>query len=634
MRSPEIVLKSLNEKACVKGYRFERLYRNLYNPEFYLTAYQNIAKSQGSMTPGVDGITLDGMSMARISRIINSLKNHSYRPNPARRVYIEKKNSSKKRPLGIPSNDDKLVQEVVRMILEAIYEPNFASNSHGFRPGRSCHTALNEITAKFTGVNWMIEGDIKACFDSFDHHVLIDLLRRRIQDEYFISLMWKFLRAGYLEQWNHNVTYSGTPQGSGMSPILANIYLHELDVYVMNLKTEFDTAAEKRTKNRAYVNASAALRYAKKRVENNHSKENVRKYKSLQKAMMAMPSKEVKDENYKRIQYNRYADDFLIGVIGSKEDAVCVKAKVKAFLTEKLKLTMSEEKTRVTHSSALVRYLGYDVTVSKSRETKRCKQGLRRVWAGSVFIYIPHKKWASKLLEYKAIRIVKGEDGKETWKAIHRNNLLFRSEVKIISKYNAEIRGLYNFYRLASNVYVLNNFFYMMRNSCFKTFASKYRTKTREIRHKYIVDGVFGVNYMTKAGEKRCEFYHDGFTQNKSPAPAYTDVIAEYRHYAKKNSLAGRIRKGICEMCMKQEQEIHMHHVKKLKDLTGNKPSERLMMEIRRKSLALCEGCYEKSTRRRFVINAAKIQAMKDGEPDTLEGVSPVREEEKLRPPT
>ena len=175
MRSPENVLKSLSEKAKNKEYRYERLYRNLYNPEFYLLAYQNIATSQGSMTAGADGFTLDGMSMERIEKLIQKLRDHSYQPNPARRVYIAKKNSSKKRPLGIPSTDDKLLQEVVRMILEAIYEPTFSDNSHGFRPKRSCHTALKEIVTLFTGAKWIIEGDIKACFDSFDHHITIQL---------------------------------------------------------------------------------------------------------------------------------------------------------------------------------------------------------------------------------------------------------------------------------------------------------------------------------------------------------------------------------------------------------------------------------------------------------------------------
>jgi len=174
MRNPVYVLKSLTEKANVKGYRYERLYRNLYNPEFYLLAYKNIATSPGSMTKGTDGMSIDQMSMARINRIIKSLQDQSYQPNPARRTYIAKKNNpAKQRPLGIPSTDDKLVQEIVRMILEAIYEPTFSDRSHGFRPNRSCHTALSQIQHTFGGVKWMVEGDIKACFDSFDHHVLI-----------------------------------------------------------------------------------------------------------------------------------------------------------------------------------------------------------------------------------------------------------------------------------------------------------------------------------------------------------------------------------------------------------------------------------------------------------------------------
>lgn len=212
MRNPIHVLKSLEEKASVRNYKYERLYRNLYNPEFYLLAYANIAKSQGSMTQGADGQTLDNMSLPRINRIIESIRNRTYQPKPAKRKYIPKKNG-KMRPLGITSTDDKLVQEVVRMILEAIYEPTFSDNSHGFRPKRSCHTALLQAKRMFTGVTWVVEGDIHACFDNFDHHVLVELLRKMIADEAFISLIWKFLKAGYMEQWEYNCTYSGVPQG-------------------------------------------------------------------------------------------------------------------------------------------------------------------------------------------------------------------------------------------------------------------------------------------------------------------------------------------------------------------------------------------------------------------------------------
>ena len=214
MREPVKVLKSLSEQTTNKQYKFKRLYRNLYNPEFYFLAYKNISQSQGSMTPGVDGKSLDGMSEKRISALIESIKDFSYQPNPARRVYIEKKNSTKKRPLGIPSTEDKLVQEVVKMILESIYEPNFSECSHGFRPKRNCHSALQQIQNQFTGITWFVEGDIHACFDSFDHHVLVDILRERIEDENFLALIWKMLKAGYMEQWVYNCTFSGIPQGS------------------------------------------------------------------------------------------------------------------------------------------------------------------------------------------------------------------------------------------------------------------------------------------------------------------------------------------------------------------------------------------------------------------------------------
>ena len=289
MRNPIDVLKLLTEKASVKEYHFERLYRNLYNPDFYLLAYKNIAASPGSMTTGADGLSIDNMSMARINKIIASLKDQTYQPNPARRTYIAKKNNpTKKRPLGIPSTNDKLVQEVIRMLLEAIYEPTFSNLSHGFRPKRSCHTALSQIKDTFTGVRWMVEGDIKACFDCFDHHVLINILRRRIKDEKFLSLMWKFLKAGYMEQWEYHKTYSGTPQGSGMSPILANIYLSELDTFMEEYKARFDTEPFKRNASKEYEKIARRYRKAKKKLDaGDHSKEAVQEIKAAQKLKLS-----------------------------------------------------------------------------------------------------------------------------------------------------------------------------------------------------------------------------------------------------------------------------------------------------------------------------------------------------------
>ena len=164
MRSPENVLESLKSKACNQSYKYERLYRNLYNPQFYLLAYQRIQAKPGNMTAGTDGKTIDGMGMARINALIGKMRNSSYQPNPARRTYIPKSNG-KMRPLGIPSFDDKLIQEVVRLILESIYEPTFSDHSHGFRMNKSCHTALKYVQKYFTGTKWFVEGDIKGCFD-------------------------------------------------------------------------------------------------------------------------------------------------------------------------------------------------------------------------------------------------------------------------------------------------------------------------------------------------------------------------------------------------------------------------------------------------------------------------------------
>ena len=228
MRSPEYVLNSLTEHSENLNYKFERLYRIFFNEEMYYVAYQRIYAKPGNMTAGADGKTIDQMSLNRIEQLITSLKDESYQPQPSKRVYIPKKNG-KMRPLGIPSIDDKLVQEAMRMILEAIYDNSFEDTSHGFRPGKSCHTALRQIQNRFTRCKWFVEGDIKGFFDNIDHNVMIEILRKRIKDEKFLRLIRKFLNAGYMEDNAFHNTYSGAVQGGIISPILANIYLDQFD---------------------------------------------------------------------------------------------------------------------------------------------------------------------------------------------------------------------------------------------------------------------------------------------------------------------------------------------------------------------------------------------------------------------
>lgn len=598
LREPVKVLKSLSEQAGNKEYKFKRLYRNLYNPEFYFLAYKNLSQSQGSMTSGVDGKSLDGMSEKRINALIERLKDFSYQPNPAKRVYIEKKNSAKKRPLGIPSTEDKLVQEVARMILESIYEPNFSKYSHGFRPKRSCHTALQQIQNQFTGITWFVEGDIHACFDSFDHHVMIDILRERIQDENFIALMWKMLKAGYMEQWHYHCTYSGTPQGSGVSPVLANIYLSKMDDFAEKLKSSFDTGIYKDS--REYGRAASKLYYIRRKTRRNwqnwsgqERKEALRLQKAAVAKMHSVPSKEVCNRNYKRLFYCRYADDFLVGVIGSREDAEGIRDKFKMFLEDTLHLEMSDTKTKITHSRDKARFLGYDITTArKSALMYDKKHQLRKTQTGTIKLYAPREKWQSKLTEYGALGIHYDADGKEIWNSRHRGNMVHMSDVEIVSAVNAEIRGMYNYYSIANNATVIKNFAFILEYSMYKTFGLKYRKSVCKIQRKYRHDGIFKVPYNTKAGLKYCEFYHDGFKRKKSASRYDPDLLPPYVKYDSPNYLRTRIKRGICELCGGTTDDIRMHHVKALKSIKPDREWNKLMLAKRQKTLAVCPDCF------------------------------------------
>ncbi len=602
MRNPTDVLNSLSKQSKNPTYKFQRLYRNLYNPEFYLLAYKNIYANEGSMTPGVDGETMDGMSSPRIMRIIGALQDHSYRPHPARRTYIAKKNNSKKRrPLGIPSGDDKLVQEVVRMILESIYEPTFSNQSHGFRPHRSCHTALEQLQRTFAGANWFIEGDIQACFDSFDHHVLINILRKRIDDEAFISLMWKFLKAGYMEQWQYHKTYCGTPQGSGISPILANIYLNELDKHMAEYKADFVRENRlQRKQNPAYAKQNRKVqKYMKENAKIWHilseaeKKERAGILRRMREQQRAIHSKLFRDESYKNLQYVRYADDFLIGIIGSKADAEAVKVDLATFLKEKLSLTLSVEKTKITYSTDRARFLGYDIAISKSQEVTRRKGKKVKGYVGAVKLYVPHEKWQSKLREYGAIRIKKDKiTHKEHWEAIHRPKLINLRDIEILSKYNSEVRGLYNYYSLACNVCAVGKFASLMHYSMLKTFANKYRTTTRKIKARYFRNGRFTVIYSTKKGAKESKFFNGPFVRVDKPTVPQADVLPAYKRYAKPNRLAAKLRAKTCELCGAYTNDVEIHQVKRLKSLTGKYKWECVMLRNRRKTLAVCPACH------------------------------------------
>ena len=593
MRSPERVLNSLNEHSKDSSYKFERLYRLLFNEELFYVAYQKIASNGGSTTKGSDGRSIDEMSLARIETLIASLKDESYQPHPSRRVHIPKKNG-KTRPLGIPAFEDKLVQEVVRMILEAIYEGHFETTSHGFRPKRSCHTALLHIQKTFSGAKWFIEGDIKGFFDNIDHDVLVGILRERISDDRFIRLIRKFLKAGYVEDWTFHNTYSGMPQGGIVSPILANIYLDKLDKYVKEYIRHFDMGTKRRPgkeSNDLANERKRTVRKLKKVKDGTEKAALVTRLKAIEQERAAFPSGDEMDGSYRRLKYIRYADDFILGVIGSKEDALRIKEDIKSFLSESLALELSEEKTLITHTGKSAKFLGYEITVTRNNHQRRDVQGrLRRTYGKRVRLNVSMATLRDKLLEYGAMEI-KLRNGKEIWKPKCRSGLIFNDDLEILDRYNRETVGFCNYYLIANNCVVLHNFRYIMEYSMYKTFAGKYRSTVRKINKKYRLNKLFTVKYEQKGVIKSRTFYKTSFKRRTTAFNGSCDIEPYSIADVSRTNLTDRLKAEKCELCGATGKLI-MHHVRNLKDLKGKESWKRLMSARKRKTIALCPSCH------------------------------------------
>lgn len=593
MRSPERVLNSLNEHSKDSSYKFERLYRILFNEELFYVAYQKIASNGGSTTKGSDGRSIDEMSLARIETLIASLKDESYQPHPSRRVHIPKKNG-KTRPLGIPAFEDKLVQEVVRMILEAIYEGHFETTSHGFRPKRSCHTALLHIQKTFSGAKWFIEGDIKGFFDNIDHDVLVGILRERISDDRFIRLIRKFLKAGYVEDWTFHNTYSGMPQGGIVSPILANIYLDKLDKYVKEYIRHFDMGTKRRPgkeSNDLANERKRTVRKLKKVKDGTEKAALVARLKAIEQERAAFPSGDEMDGSYRRLKYIRYADDFILGVIGSKEDALRIKEDIKSFLSESLALELSEEKTLITHTGKSAKFLGYEITVTRDNHQRRDVRGcLRRTYGKRVRLNVSMATLRDKLLEYGAMEI-KLRNGKEVWKPKCRSGLIFNDDLEILDRYNRETVGFCNYYLIANNCVVLHNFRYIMEYSMYKTFAGKYRSTVRKINKKYRLNKLFTVKYEQQGVIKSRTFYKTSFKRRTTAFNGSCDIEPYSIADVSRTNLTDRLKAEKCELCGATGKLI-MHHVRNLKDLKGKESWERLMSARKRKTIALCPSCH------------------------------------------
>ena len=581
MQSAETVLGVLRERGR-RGLPCNELYRQMFNPQLYLVAHGRIYSNQGAMTPGVSAETVDGMSLGKIGRIIDAMRHERYRFSPVKRVLIPKKNG-KLRPLGLPGWTDKLVGEVMRLLLEAYYEPRFSDRSHGFRARRGCHTALREVANTWTGTTWLIEGDISDCFGSLDHEVMLSTLSEKIHDHRFLRLLRNMLQAGYLEDWVWNATLSGAPQGGVLSPMLSNIYLHRLDNFVEKvLIPEYNRGVE-RVKNPAYRKVQKALTLARERGDRAEAR-------LLRKQLRSMPSKDLRDPRYRRLRYVRYADDTLLGFTGPKAEAEEIKQRLGQFLRDELRLELSEEKTLITHArTGAARFLGYEITVQQN--DKAITNGQRSSNA-TVRLRVPTTVIKAKCASYT-----------QRGKPARRARLMNMDDYTIVSIYGAEYRGVVQYYLLASDVYRLNRLNWVMETSLLKTLAGKHRSTVSKTAAKYKakVDTPYGPRTCFQAtvergGGRKPLVARYGGIPLRWQKKAVLDDRQPGRAVGPKE-LVTRLLAGRCEICERSEN-VQVHHIRKLADLDKLGQPEKpawaaIMAKRRRKALVVCQHCHD-----------------------------------------
>ena len=580
MQKAEVVLGVLRERGR-QGLPLTQLYRQMFNRELYLLAYGNIYSNSGAMTPGASEETADGMSEDKIDQIIGLMRHERYRFAPARRVYIPKKNG-KLRPLGLPSWSDKLVGEVVRLLLEAYYEPVFSERSHGFRKGRGCHTALREINNTWTGTTWFIEGDISDCFGSFSHEILLGILAEKIHDQRLLRLIRNMLRAGYLEDWEYHDTLSGSPQGGVVSPILSSIYLHKLDEFVEQELIPQYTRGARRKGHPEYKRVKNRLAKARQRGDRAAARD-------LEKQLRTLPSVDPADPGYRRLRYLRYADDHLLGFTGPKAEAGEIKARLARFLRETLGLELNQQKTLITHArSQPARFLGYHVTVQHNDTTRTAG---RRSANGNIALRVPPDVIKAQCARYR-------EHGKP-W---HRPRLQNLDDYDIVWIYGAEYRGVVNYYLLAQDVWRLHTLHWHALTSMLKTLAAKHRSTVTKMaaRHRATITTSDGPRACYEArkhreGKKDLVARFGGITLRQDRRAVIRDPAPAPAAHPRKE-LVKRLRKRECELC-ETGTTVTVHQVTGLKQLGEPGPGQpawaALMAKMRRKTLIVCTACHD-----------------------------------------
>ncbi|EID4389352.1 hypothetical protein LBY38_001618 [Vibrio vulnificus] len=580
------------------------LYKLMSKIPLYIAAYSRIKSKSGNMTKGTDGLNIDGTDLLRFQNIISDMKDESYKFKPARRSYIPKANG-KKRPLGIATANDKMVQEVMRLVLEAIYEPTFSANSHGFRPDRGCHTALKAFRKGWSGCSWIIEGDIKSFFDEIDHEVLIKILRKRIKDERFLNLIRKSLKAGFIDNGTFHCPKVGTPQGSILSPLLANIYLDEFDKYVENIK-ERETCGKSHPLGKEYRRKQRLVQLARKDISLHELRsaervEAVKEFKKLRADLMKTPTRDERcKDRFVRLQYIRYADDWIIGVNGSRDLAGRLKDEAGKFLANELKLQLSYEKTHIRHAKTeKALFLGTELSIGDTKQRiatikdKRTSAVTKRTTGWETRMRAPVRTLVAKLHQ-KGFCDAKGNPrGKGAWVTL--------DGFQIIELYNATLAGLLNYYSFADNYVMLTRVQYILKFSCAKTLAEKHKTKVKQIFAKHgfrltyrlyddkgVVIKSKHLKLVSNWKKDRNRFLISDTTSKDGP----TLITRTLRTISKLEAP--------CCICG-EPNGVAMHHVRHVRKMGEKvKGFTRIHAQINRKQIPVCKDCHIKIHRGKY----------------------------------
>ncbi|MBA1241098.1 nicotine oxidoreductase [Pseudomonas kunmingensis] len=574
-------------------YANDRIYRLMFKEDLYIAAYEKIKSKPGNMTAGADGTTLDEFSIRTIKNIIDKMKNESFSFRGARRVLIPKANG-KTRALSVAPPTDKVVQEVMRMILEAIFEPTFSNNSHGFRSGKSCHTALKQIRKNWSGVTWIIEGDIKGCFDNIDHEKLIGELAKRIKDERFINLVRKALNAGYFEDGAFFTGEIGTPQGSIISPILANIFMHQLDRKAEAIIEENEIGEDgKKAINPVYKKIQSRRAYLQKSLEKREGADReatIAEIKALEKQLLDTPSNLIASNGFIRVKYVRYADDWVIGVNGPKELAEKIRAEIGVFLST-TGLELSLEKTHIRHAKTeSAKFLGttFRVGSASPKIMKVRRNGTtfkKRVAGWTPLMYAP----IGDIIKRLHAKGFCDPEGKPT--AI--NKWIYLDDTQIVEQVGAVWRGISNYYSFVDGFAKLSRIQFILQHAAAKTLAAKHRSSRSKVFSKHGANLRFRVR--NEAGEVVKTVSFPLVKSWKSSPDRFKTNEVDINFLERNLRLRTRSKLGsLCVICGSGDR-VAMHHVKHIRKLGKEvKGFNRVMAILNRKQIPVCHECHHK----------------------------------------